>query len=209
MITEVEIKALKCFLKLNTHLSEVVVCSYWSNDKIWEVTGTLKGINNFSSIKIDNQVLRFIGNSSVIRSITLQSSGEVLFSNPYVIDCYNKKDINLITEKVFGRLMQIDSLKSYDYQRYKLLKDSFLFIKNDLLEEWVKVVNHLLDNNKKFVLSMILEYLKRLANGESLDRILIRLNSTNLDNKYKVLIRKCLNKYCISSDIKLSLKKVD
>lgn len=206
MVTEVEIKALKCFLKLNMHLNEVVVCSYWRNDKIWKVTGTLKGINNFSSIKIDNQVLRFIGNSSVIRSITLQSNGEVLFSNPYVINSCNKDDINKVTEEVFGRLMQIDSLKSYDYQRYKLLKDSFLFIKNDLLEEWINQVNSLLNSDKNYLLSFILVYLKRISLGESLESIFEIVKRLDLYEKDKDIIKEVLCKYS-STKQELSLRK--
>ena len=206
MVTEVEIKALKCFLKLNTHLNEVVVCSYWNNDKIWKVTGILKGINNFSSIKIDNQVLRFIGNSSVIRSIILISNGEVLFSNPYVINSCNKDDINKVTEEVFGRLMQIDSLTSYDYQRYKLLKDSFLFIKNDLLEEWVNQVNSLLNSDKNYLLSFILVYLKRISLGESLESIFEIVKKLELHEKDKDIIKEVLYKYSYTKQ-ELSLRK--
>ncbi len=204
MGTDIEIKALKSLKKLYEHRNEIVVCTYIKDNKLYILKGKLVDINYFYSVKIDNYVLRFIGNSSIIKSIVLDETKEVLYSNNYLGSCINKEDIPNLIKEIFGGL-----LSSNEDIRYKIIKDSILYINPYYLEEWVRVVNHLLDNNKKFVLSMILEYLKRLANGESLDRILRHLNNTNLDNKYKVLIRKCLNKYCISSDIKLSLKKVD
>ena len=204
MGTDIEIKALKSLKKLYEHRNEIVVCTYIKDNKLYILKGKLVDINYFYSVKIDNYVLRFIGNSSVIKSIILDKSKEELYVNNYLDSYVNKEDIPNLIKEIFGGL-----ISSNEDIRYKIIKDSILYIDPYYLEEWVRLVNSLLDNNKKFVLSMVLEYLKRLANGESLDRILRHLNNTNLDNKYKVLIRKCLNKYCISSDIKLSLKKVD
>lgn len=204
MGTDIEIKALKSLKNLYKHRNEIVECTYIKDNKLYILRGKLVDINYFYSIKIDNYVLRFIGNSSVIKSIVLDKTKEELYVNNYLSSYISRDDIPNLIKEIFGGLI------SYNEDiRYKIIKDSVLYINPYYLEEWVRLVNSLLDNNKKFVLSMILEYLKRLANGESLDRILVNLNNTSLDNKYKVLIKKCLDKYYVNNDSKLSLKRVD
>ena len=204
MGTDIEIKALKSLKKLYEHRNEIVICTYIRDNKTYILRGKLIGINYLYSIKIANYVLRFIGNSSIIKSVVLDSSKEVLYENNYLDDWVSKEDISYLIKEIFGGL-----ITSKEDVRYKIIKDSVLYINLYYLEEWIRLVNNLLDNNKKFVLSMILEYLRKLANGESIDKILINLNNTNLDNKYKVIIKKCLYKYYVNSDNKLSLKRVD
>ena len=204
MGTDIEIRALKSLKNLYKHRNEIVECTYIKDNKLYILKGKLIDINYFYSVKIDNYVLRFIGNSSVIKSIVLDKSKEELYVNNYLDSYVSKEDIPNLIKEIFGGL-----ISSNEDIRYKIIKDSVLYINPYYLEEWVRLVNNLLDNNKKFVLSMILEYLKRLANGESLDKILINLNNTNLDNKYKVLVKKCLYKYYVNNDNKLSLKRVD
>ena len=204
MGTDIEIKALKSLKNLYKHRNEIVECTYIKDNKLYILKGKLIDINYFYSVKIDNYVLRFIGNSSVIKSIVLDKSKEELYVNNYLDSYVNKEDIPNLIKEIFGGLISCN-----EDIRYKIIKDSILYINPYYLEEWVRLVNSLLDNNKKFVLSMILEYLKKLSNGESLDRILRHLNNTSLDNKYRVLIKKCLYKYYVNNDSKLSLKRID
>ncbi len=202
MGTEVEIRALRSLKNLYKHRNEMVVCNYIKDNKLYIIRGRIKDIDYFNSIKIDNYVLRFIGNSSIIKSIVLDDSKEVLFINNYLDDYINKEDIPYIVKEIFGGLINYKN-----DLRYKIIRESVLYINPYYLEEWVRLVNYLLDNNKKFILSMLLEYFKRLDKGSNLDSILDTLDKVNLDNKYKVFIKKCLRKYYINNDIKLGLKK--
>ena len=126
--------------------------------------------------------------------------------NPYVIDSYNKEDIDLIEKQIFGKLMHLKDLKDYDYKKYKLLKKSFLYIKFEYLEEWLNLIDVLLENNKGYIINYILEYLKKLNTTLPLNSILEIINNLDLETEDKELIKNNIIKYGFNKE-DLSLKK--
>ncbi len=147
----------------------------------------------FSNIETEHSGIPFIGYGSAITSITLEETGEELYSNPYIEYGYDRRspeDIEDSKRKFFGdvivdkqrdRRIKAEEERKQAQERadleakkkkYKIMRDGLTLVKEETAEEWMQYAdNNTNDAYSCCVAETSLLCLKKLQEGATCEEV--------------------------------------
>lgn len=182
-----EKQAIQMFENLKKHIGKTVTYHAWWYGAMESGTDELKSVAFFTNVQIGCMGMPFVGYGSAISSITLQETGEVLYSNPYIEYGYDRRcpeDIEESKRKIYGdvivdkqrdrrikaeeknKLAMEKANVEAKKKKYAIMKDGITFVKPELAEEWMIYVDK--NTNDAYscgVAETSLLCLKKLADG--------------------------------------------
>ena len=183
-----EQKAIRMFEKLKSHIGKRVSYRIWVYGVEQCGTQILKDVNYFENVEMKNMSVPFVGYGAAISSITLEETGEVLYSNPYIEYGYDKRDWESINEsirKIFGddiadkeRESQIkdqnirnprkEELKAIKKSKYQIMKEGLPLIRPEKVEEWLQYVDdNCNDYYSAIIVKAVISLMKKIGKGIS------------------------------------------
>lgn len=188
-----EKNAIRMFENLKKHIGEKISYKAWWYGVEQNDTDTLRNVNYFSNIETEHSGIPFIGYGSAISSITLEETGEELYSNPYVEYGYDRRrpeDIEDSKRKFFGDVIvdkQRDRRIKAEEKRkqaqecadleakkkkYKIMRDGLTLVKEETAEEWMQYAdNNTNDAYSCCVAETSLLCLKKLQEGATCEEV--------------------------------------
>lgn len=185
--------AIKMFGNLKKHIGERISYKAWWYGVEQNDTDTLRNVNYFSNIETEHSGIPFIGYGSAISSITLEETGEELYSNPYIEYGYDRRspeDIEDSKRKFFGdvivdkqrdRRIKAEEERKQAQERadleakkkkYKIMRDGLTLVKEETAEEWMQYAdNNTNDAYSCCVAETSLLCLKKLQEGATCDEV--------------------------------------
>lgn len=198
------------FNKLKEHIGDRVYYELWDGGILKTGVCKLTGVWNFTGIKLDTIIFPFVGYSCAILKIS-SKDGEILYSNSYIEDCYNRRTPNSIFEAqrmIYGDKIvdnKEEKLKKNKEDRKKvqeeLRKVRLTYIEEgsnlvipELKKEWKKFVDMTCDNYysasvAETIISMIKKFNEGISFDEAEKQSYESLNEYLKNSTIKALIR--------------------
>lgn len=186
-----EKNAIRMFENLKKHIGERISYKAWWYGVEQNETDTLRNVNYFSNIETEHSGIPFIGYGFAISSITLEETGEELYSNPYIEYGYDRRspeDIEDSKRKFFGdvvvdkqrdRRLKAEEERNKAMERadlaakkakYTLMKEGLTLVKPETAEEWLQFAdNNSNDGYSVFVVKATILMMKKFEEGISFE----------------------------------------
>lgn len=188
---EKEKNAIRMFEALKKHIGQKVNYKAWWYGIPENGTDILKNVSYFSNIIIGGMSIPFIGYGSAISEISLAETGEIIYSNPYIENGYDRRkyeDIENSKRKMFGneivdkqqsrrikaeaeseKAMKEANLEAQKL-KYTLMKEGLTLVKPETAEEWLQFAdNNSNDGYSVFIVKAVISMMKKLDAGISFE----------------------------------------
>lgn len=187
---ENEILAKKMFDKLREHIGEDVSYTGWWYGAKQEETGILKNVEDFFNVAIGSYGIPFVGYGAAISEI-VSKDGEVLYTNPYIEENYDRRDDNeiyaskrlIFGDRIVNQEIEEQEKNKKEWQewqeqqdkkakkdKYSLMREGLTLVKPETVDEWLEFVdNNCNDGYSSQVVRAAISMMKKLNEGMSFE----------------------------------------